>query len=84
LCDLPRPEGLGAIKIGAVEDHVPVFCSASKNIAFPDLIGRLKGASSKCLKEKGLHDFRWQNGYGAFSVSESNVETVTAYILSQP
>jgi putative transposase len=72
------------IKIGGVEDHVHVFCSLSKNIAFSDLIGRLKGASSKRLKEKGLRDFGWQNGYGAFSVSESDVASVTAYILIQP
>ena len=71
------------IKIGGVEDHVHVFSSLSKNIAFSDLIGQLKGASSKRLKEKGLHGFGWQNGYGAFSVSESNVESVTAYILKQ-
>ena len=71
------------IKIGGVEDHVHVFSSLSKNIAFADLVGRLKGSSSKRLKEKGLFDFAWQNGYGAFSVSESNVESVTAYILKQ-
>ncbi|HTD14201.1 MAG TPA: transposase [Chthoniobacterales bacterium] len=57
------------IKIGGVEDHVHVFSSLSKNIAFSDLVGRLKGSSSKRLKEKGLSDFSWQNGYGAFSVS---------------
>jgi REP element-mobilizing transposase RayT len=71
------------IKIGGTEDHVHVFSSLSKNIAFSDLIGRLKGASSKRLREKGLHGFGWQNGYGAFSVSESNVESVTAYIVNQ-
>jgi putative transposase len=71
------------IKIGGVEDHVHVFSSLSKNIAFSDLIGRLKGSSSKRLKEKGLSDFSWEKGYGAFSVSESNVESVTAYILNQ-
>jgi REP element-mobilizing transposase RayT len=71
------------IKIGGVEDHVHVLSSLSKNIAFSDLIGRLKGASSRRLKEKGLNGFGWQNGYGAFSVSESNVEAVTAYILNQ-
>src|SRR6202008_1368764 len=71
------------IKIGWVEDHVHIFSSLSKNIAFSDLIGRLKGTSSKRLKEKGLHEFGWQNGYGAFSVSESNLESVTAYILNQ-
>ena len=41
------------IKIGGIEDHVHVFSSLSKNIAFAGLIGRLKGASSKRLKEKG-------------------------------
>jgi REP element-mobilizing transposase RayT len=71
------------IKIGGVEDHVHVFSSLSKNIAFSELIGRLKGASSRRLKEKGLYGFGWQNGYGAFSVSESNAEAVTAYILNQ-
>jgi putative transposase len=72
-----------SIKIGGVEDHVHVFSSLSKNIAFSDLIRRLKGSSSKRLKEKGISGFAWQNGYGAFSVSESNQESVTAYILNQ-
>jgi putative transposase len=71
------------IKIGGVEHHVHVFSSLPKNIAFSDLIGRLKGASSRRLKEKGLHEFAWQNGYGTFSVSESNVGAVTAYIRNQ-
>ena len=71
------------IKIVGIEDHVHIFSSLSKNIAFSDLIGRLKGASSKRLKEKGLHGFGWQNGYGAFSVSECDVESVTAYIVNQ-
>ena len=65
------------IKIGGVEDHVHVFSSLSKNIAFSDLIGRLKGASSKRLKEKGLSDFSWQNGYGAFSVSADRREPLS-------
>jgi putative transposase len=57
--------------------------SLSKTIALSELIGRLKGSSSKRLKEKGLRAFAWQNGYGAFSVSESNVEAVTAHIGSR-
>jgi REP element-mobilizing transposase RayT len=71
------------VKIGGVDDHVHVLISLSKNMAFSQLIGRLKGSSSKRLKEKGLQGFAWQNGYGAFSVSESNVEAVTAYITNQ-
>jgi len=71
------------VKIGGVDDHVHILISLSKNMAFSQLIGRLKGSSSKRLKEKGVQGFAWQNGYGAFSVSESNVEAVTAYITNQ-
>jgi REP element-mobilizing transposase RayT len=71
------------LKIGGVDDHVHILISLSKNIAFSQLIGRLKGSSSKRLKEKGVQGFAWQYGYGAFSVSESSVEAVTAYIASQ-
>ena len=71
------------IKIGGVDDHVHILSSLSKNIAFADLIGRVKGSSSERLREKGILGFAWQNGYGAFSVSESNVEAVTAYISDQ-
>ena len=52
-------------------------------MAFADLIGRVKGSCSKRLREKGVLDFAWQNGYGAFSASESNVKAVTAYISDQ-
>ena len=47
------------------------------------MIGRVKGSSSKRLSEKGVLGFAWQNGYGAFSVSESSVEAATAYISDQ-
>jgi putative transposase len=71
------------IKIGGVGDHVHILSSLSKKIAFADMIGRVKGSSSKRLTEKGIRGFAWQNGYGAFSVSESNVEALTAYISTQ-
>ena len=47
------------------------------------MIGRLKGSTSKKLREKGMEDFSWQNGSYAFSVSESNVKAVTSYISDQ-
>jgi REP-associated tyrosine transposase len=71
------------IKIGGTKDHIHILSSLSKNIAFADLIGQVKGSSSKRLKEKGILGFAWQNGYGAFSVSESSVEAVTTYIANQ-
>jgi putative transposase len=71
------------IKIGGVDDHVHMLSSLSKNMAFAEMIGRVKGSCSKRLREKGILGFAWQNGYGAFSVSQSNVEALTAYLSDQ-
>jgi len=44
-----------------------------------------KGNPSKWMKEQGpaYRDFHWQGGYGSFSVSQSNVEQVRAYVATQ-
>ena len=69
----------------SVEDHIHIFCHLSRTIAIADLIKEIKTASSAWLKDQDqrLHDFHWQAGYGAFSVSRSNVEQVKQYIANQ-
>ncbi len=71
--------------IGAVEDHVHVLCNLHRTVTIAHLVEELKTSSSARIKEEGpaLRDFHWQNGYGAFSVSQSNVEPVKAYIGAQ-
>jgi REP element-mobilizing transposase RayT len=54
------------IKIGGADDHVHILSSLSKNIAFAEMIGRVKGSSSKRLSEKGVLGFAWQNGIRGF------------------
>ena len=50
------------VEIGGVEDHVHILCSLSKSIAFADMIGRLKGSTSKKLREKGWRIFPGKMG----------------------
>ena len=78
-------QGSYAIKVGGVADHVHVLFHLSKNHALSSVIGSIKGESSKWLKTAypTLQSFAWQGGYGAFSVSASNVESVVAYIGAQ-
>jgi putative transposase len=75
-----------AILINSVEDHLHILFSQSRNHSLADLAEQAKKGSSKWLKTKGpdFARFHWQNGYGAFSVSQSNVKQVTAYIQRQP
>lgn len=57
----------------------------SKKITLITLLEEVKKCSSKWIKTKGetLRNFYWQDGYGAFSVSPLDIETVTAYIADQ-
>jgi len=74
-----------ALAIGGTENHVHLLISLSKNIALSNLMMTLKKDSSAWIKTKGdgFSDFHWQEGYGAFSVSESQREAVTSYIHRQ-
>ncbi len=69
----------------AVEDHLHCLCQLSRKISIAQLIEEMKTESSIWLKKQSpsLHDFYWQSGYGAFSVSQSNVEQVKVYIANQ-
>ncbi|MBW3543259.1 MAG: IS200/IS605 family transposase [Planctomycetes bacterium] len=71
--------------VGGVEDHVHILCWLSRKLAISDFIRELKRSSSKWIKtqDERLSQFHWQDGYGAFSVSPSHVEPLTAYIERQ-
>jgi len=74
-----------AILINSMSDHAHVLFHLSKNHALCDVIESLKKDSSKWIKTKGrsYRNFHWQSGYGAFSVSQSNVAEVVKYIENQ-
>ena len=73
------------IKIGGYTDHVHLLCELSKKIALMKLLEEVKSHSSKWMKTKdaSLNNFYWQDGYGAFSVSPTQVDRVIDYIASQ-
>ncbi len=72
-------------KIGGVEDHVHLLVTLPRTLSISNLLEELKKNSSKWIKtkDKKYHDFAWQKGFGAFSVSESLHEAVATYISNQ-
>ena len=74
-----------SITIGGIEDHIHILFLLSKNHALKKIVEEVKSSSSRWIKTKGttFSDSYWQNGYGAFSVSQSNVESVRMYIAKQ-
>ena len=71
--------------INSVADHAHVLFHLSKNHPLCSVIEVVKKDLSKWIKTKGkaYRNFHWQNGYGAFSVSQSNVDEVIKYIEDQ-
>ncbi|MCX6873424.1 MAG: IS200/IS605 family transposase [Verrucomicrobia bacterium] len=73
------------IIIGGVDDHVHILAHHARTITQADWVKELKRVSSLWIKQRdpSLRDFAWQSGYGIFSVSASNLETVERYIANQ-
>lgn len=71
--------------MNSVDDHIDILFVLSKNHALKKVVEEVKKGSSKWIKTKGeaFAAFYWQAGYGAFSVSQSNVEMVERYIENQ-
>jgi len=73
------------LEINSVADHVHVLFYLNKNAALAQVIMQAKKGASRWMKTQGPRyaAFGWQNGYGAFSVSQSNIEGVRQYIANQ-
>ncbi len=71
-----------ALSIGGTENHVHILLHLPPKLALAKAVLLLKANSSKWMAEQ-RKDFSWQEGYGAFSVSSSNLDQVGRYIQNQ-
>lgn len=80
-----RACGCPSHNIGGTADHIHIVCSLSRTIWVSKLLEEIKTASSKWMKTRGrpYASFAWQNGYGAFSIGQSQLATVKHYIACQ-
>lgn len=73
-----------SIQTGGVHDHVHICFALGRTVTQAQVVEEVKKSSSKWMKDEGgCPGFSWQAGYGAFSVSESQLETVVNYIQNQ-
>jgi putative transposase len=71
-----------ALAVGGTENHVHILLQLPPKLALAKAVLLLKANSSKWMGEQG-NNFSWQEGYGAFSISSSNLDQVTRYIQNQ-
>ncbi len=82
---IARQNEMRAILIGGMADHVHMLLSLPPAIAVSEALKQIKGGSSGWIKENlpGCRGFGWQDGYGAFTASKSQVPEVEDYIRNQ-
>jgi hypothetical protein len=68
-----------------MSDHVHLLASIPPSLAVSRLVWAIKGASSHEMAHRIApgRPFRWQEGYGAFTLRKEDCETVAQYILNQ-
>ena len=73
------------IIVNGMRDHIHLFIGLRPSMAISDLVRDIKNNSSNFINEKRwvMGRFSWQEGYGVFSYSHSQIETVYNYILNQ-
>ena len=80
-----KAKGQKSIIINGVEDHVHLFIGLKPSMRLSDLVRDIKNNTTNFINEKQFlrGKFSWQEGYGAFSYSQSHIENVYKYILNQ-
>lgn len=73
------------LAINGMPDHIHFFIGMKPTCCLSDLVREVKKSSHDFIKEKGFtkFQFNWQEGYGAFSYSHSQLDNVIAYIGNQ-
>ncbi len=80
---IARENKMTALCAGGMPDHVHILLSIPATLAISKAVQLIKGGSSKWLNDEFGQPFAWQEGYGAFSVSTSQLPVVRAYIQNQ-
>ncbi|MGA3346270.1 MAG: IS200/IS605 family transposase [Terracidiphilus sp.] len=76
---IARGEGFSLITSGGTANHVHLMFALPASCSLAHAVQKLKGSSSRWMGD----GFSWQEGYGAFSVSASQIEVVKEYVEKQ-
>lgn len=80
-----RSIGGSPVQVGGMPDHIHILSSLPKTLSLADFVRTIKADSSKWIKtlDDYYQSFAWQEGYGAFSVSASQMKNTISYIMGQ-
>jgi len=73
------------LAINGMPNHIHLFIGMKPSCCLSDLVREVKKSSNEFINEKKFSKFKfnWQEGYGAFSYSHSQIDSVVKYIMNQ-
>ncbi|MBZ5507594.1 MAG: transposase [Acidobacteriia bacterium] len=77
-----KHQGIFVHSIGGMEDHIHLLLQFPPTLMIADAIRDIKSNSSGWMSRE-IGRFAWQQGYGGFGVSKSNIAAVVRYIQNQ-
>ena len=85
ICGIISNKKSKPIAIYCNPDHIHILIGLHPTISISDMVRDVKANSSKWINENQLSSvkFNWQNGFGAFTYSNSQIDSVVKYILNQ-
>ena len=85
IVNLINETGCKTLIVNGVEDHMHCFFKLKPSLSISDLMQSVKAKSSKWINESNFlsERFEWQRGFGAFSYSKSQINSVYQYIANQ-
>jgi putative transposase len=78
-------KGHKMLAINGTENHLHIFIGMSTDCSVSELVREVKKSSNSFIKENRFtkFNFKWQEGYGAFSYSHSQIDGVVKYVMNQ-
>jgi len=85
LGNLTRTLGGRLIRVGGVEDHIHLINAIPATLSVADFVRDLKSRSSAALHRRFEHleSFKWQRGFGCFSLNPMDMAGIVAYVENQ-
>jgi len=86
ICGIVSNKKSKPIAIYCNPDHLHILIGLHPSISVSDMTRDIKASSSKWMNEEKMiiGKFKWQEGFGAFSYSKSQIDAVVKYIANQP
>lgn len=81
---LAREHGFKALTVGGMDDHIHILLSLPSTVPIANAMREIKSGSSHWMRESCAQEgFEWQEGYGAFSIGWTQLESTRTYIDRQ-